>query len=99
MQKTKMELPKKYRIGIFATINDSGKHDELCGVLAKIIAKFVNDDETVSEEDIDESLKTGKRVFVSKPLIHSVAELKSLALMSLFNEMRLPMESFIEKEE
>lgn len=99
MEKTKLELPKKYSIGVVAENHVSGTSSERCNLLAKLVTAFISNDATVSEKDIGNSFRSGKKTIVSKPMIHSVAETKSLALMAFFNETHVPIESFIEVEE
>lgn len=99
MEKTKVELPKKYRIGFIATFGDSKRNVKACYSLAKLVTNLVNNDEAVSEKDIGDSFLAAKQAIVSKPMIYSVAETKHDAMILLIDAIRAPIEPFLKEEE
>lgn len=98
MEKVKIELPKKYKVGVAVLIPMTD--DETKNGCMNIVSTLV---ETMSKGSIGtrqwmRSFKSHGKAIVTPPLIRSIAETKVEGLNEHFNGFHLPFEAFLEEE-
>ena len=97
-KKVKIELPKKYTIGIEVIVPVSGREAlSVCKNFMATLSAFIGN--TGKPMDFDHVLTHGGKIKVSNPLIQSVAEIKAEGLNDAFNHYNIPFRAFLEMED
>jgi len=99
MEKVKIELPKKYRIGIntLVPLLDSEDIKNSLDIIGAIVDKCGNGE--IDKKKCLKSFRDSGRAIISLPLIHSIAETKMDGLNSHFRDFMVPFEAFLERED
>ena len=97
-KKVKIELPKKYTIGIEVVMPVCGREAlSVCKRFMATVSEFIGN--TGCPMDFDHVLRHGGKIKVSNPLIQSIAEIKAEGLNDAFNHYNIPFKAFLEMED
>ncbi len=97
-KKVKIELPKKYVVGIEVMVPIKSKEMmEVCRNMITAISNLFDNEK--SPKDFYKMFSNGGRVVVSNPLIRSIAEMKMEGINNAFNAYCVPFKAFVEKED